>query len=150
MVSVVEPWAIIVPPSETLTLTVIGPTQVSGAIGKPKERFLPSSAPKDITPVANTVSVPQLDTCDPVMVYLFFDVEQFVTLTKRPTPALGSRDDVGVLNLGVSTIAHPIDPPPLPPLPLCANKDSDMSARQTTTNISLIKQFFILPPQLMK
>ena len=117
------------------------------------ERLLDSPALNDIRADANTVSWPQLETVEPVMVYLFFPDEQFVTLTKTPTPAPASVVVTVVLNLGVSTIAHPVDPPPpppLPPLPLCANNDIDMRARHTNTNVTLIKQFFILPPQLMK
>ena len=148
-VSVVELLLSIVPPSEALILTVIGPRQVSEATGKPIERLLDSLALKDIRADANTVSLPQLETVEPVIVYLFFPDEQFVTLTKTPTPAPASVVVVVVLNLGVSTIAHPVDPPPpLPPLPRWANNDIDMSARHTNTKATLIKQFFILPPQL--
>ena len=111
--------------------------------------FFDSPALKDITPEANIVSWPQLETDEPVTVYLFLPVAQFETLAKTPTDAFGSVVVVVVLNRGVSTIAHPVEPPPpppLPPLPLCPNNDIDMRARQTTTNAVLIKQFFILPP----
>ena len=117
--------------------------------------FFDSPALKDITPEANVVSDPQLETDEPVTVYLFFPLEQFVTLAKTPTDEFASLVVVVVLNLGVSTIAHPeppVDPPPppLPPLPRWPNKDSDINARQTNTDAVLIKQFLILPPHHTK
>jgi hypothetical protein len=100
-------------------------------------------------PVANTHSWPQLEAAEPVTVYLFFPVEQLVTLSKTPTDELGAAVVVGVLKRGVSTIAQPVDPPPPPPppFPFCANSGNATNTTQTNTNVSLTKRFFIRPPR---
>jgi hypothetical protein len=101
-------------------------------------------------PVANTHSWPQLETAEPVTVYLFFPVEQFVTLSKTPTDEFGSAVVVGVLKRGVSTIAQPVDPPPPPGLPRCANNGRATNTMQTNPNVGLTKHFFIGPPRLIE
>jgi len=95
--------------------------------------------------VANTHSWPQLEAAEPVTVYLFFPVEQLVTLSKTPTDEFGSAVVVGVLNRGVSTIAQPVDPPPPPPPLRCANNGKATSTIQTNPNAGLNKRFFIGP-----
>lgn len=98
--------------------------------------------------MAKTVSWPQLETAEPVTVYFFFPVAQFVTLSKTPTDELAAVVVVVVLKRGVSTSAQPepVDPPPPPPPLRCANNGSATNTKQTNTNVGLTKQFFMLPP----
>jgi len=125
------------------------PLHVLAATGYATETSLLSPPLNEITEEAMIVSSPQLDTAEMVTVYLPLPVEQFVTRLKMPMlspPAVA----VDVLKSGVVIRAHPVElpppPPPLPPLPRCANKGRASNARQTNTNVGLIK-FFMLPPR---
>jgi hypothetical protein len=118
MVSVVDWLPNTVPPSETLTVTVLSPRQVSGEIAYVVEINLYWPPSNEIMGEAITVSSPQLETAETVTVYLFLPLEQFPTLLKTPT--LMPAEAVTVLRMGVATTAQPelpVEPPPPPGLP---------------------------------
>ena len=114
---VAESLVSILPLSETLTVTVMGPKQVLGAIGYDTEISL-YSPPLNVTKEEEIwVSTAKLDIEETVTVYLFLPPEQLPTRPKTPTFIPG--EAVCVLNEGVVTTAQLVDPPlPLAPPPL--------------------------------